>query len=137
MRTRILAAVVAALALSPVAVLAQSEKKPAPSGGVRIEAQGDDSSSEGAGGETEGAEVVDQADQARPAEGGKTSAPGEVHTVTKGDTLWDLSQRYLGSPWYWPTGQSGDQQERRPGCSEHSYLLLPVMITQLQVGSSL
>jgi hypothetical protein len=25
-----------------------------------------------------------------------------VHTVEKGDTLWDLSSKYLGSPWYWP-----------------------------------
>ncbi len=25
-----------------------------------------------------------------------------THTVDKGDTLWDLSQKYLGSPWYWP-----------------------------------
>lgn len=25
-----------------------------------------------------------------------------THTVNKGDTLWDLSQKYLGSPWYWP-----------------------------------
>jgi len=33
---------------------------------------------------------------------GKDNAPGEVHSVVKGDTLWDLSQRYLGSPWYWP-----------------------------------
>lgn len=33
---------------------------------------------------------------------GKAEAPGEVHTVQKGDTLWDLSQKYLGSPWYWP-----------------------------------
>lgn len=30
------------------------------------------------------------------------AAPNEVHSVVKGDTLWDLSQRYLGSPWYWP-----------------------------------
>jgi len=27
---------------------------------------------------------------------------GLVHTVVKGDTLWDLSERYLGSPWLWP-----------------------------------
>ena len=33
---------------------------------------------------------------------GRDSAPGEVHAVQDGDTLWDLSQRYLGSPWYWP-----------------------------------
>lgn len=25
-----------------------------------------------------------------------------THTVEKNDTLWDLSQKYLGSPWYWP-----------------------------------
>lgn len=27
---------------------------------------------------------------------------GLVHAVVKGDTLWDLSERYLGSPWLWP-----------------------------------
>ena len=32
----------------------------------------------------------------------KPGAAGEVHTVVGGDSLWDLSQRYLGSPWYWP-----------------------------------
>lgn len=34
-----------------------------------------------------------------------TAAPppdGLIHTVVKGDTLWDLSARYLGSPWLWP-----------------------------------
>ncbi|MBL9038670.1 MAG: LysM peptidoglycan-binding domain-containing protein [Archangium sp.] len=33
---------------------------------------------------------------------GTGDAPGAEHRVEKGDTLWDLSQRYLGSPWYWP-----------------------------------
>ncbi|GAB4365406.1 MAG: hypothetical protein Kow00128_07900 [Deltaproteobacteria bacterium] len=35
-----------------------------------------------------------------PPEGG--AAEGLVHTVVPGDTLWDLSARYLGSPWRWP-----------------------------------
>jgi hypothetical protein len=53
--------------------------------------------------ETEGAEVVDQpAGKVAVDPNAKTSAPGEVHTVAQGDTLWDLSQKYLGSPWYWP-----------------------------------
>ncbi len=29
-------------------------------------------------------------------------AANAQHTVERGDTLWDLSQKYLGSPWYWP-----------------------------------
>src|SRR4030065_140275 len=27
---------------------------------------------------------------------------GLVHTVVQGDTLWDLSAKYLGSAWLWP-----------------------------------
>ncbi|HTP27631.1 MAG TPA: LysM peptidoglycan-binding domain-containing protein, partial [Anaeromyxobacteraceae bacterium] len=26
----------------------------------------------------------------------------DTHTVKPGDTLWDLSGRYLNNPWYWP-----------------------------------
>ena len=35
-----------------------------------------------------------------PAETAKSSE-GIVHTVVEGDTLWDLSAKYLGSPWKW------------------------------------
>jgi hypothetical protein len=58
------------------------------------------------GSETEGAEVADEEPRAAGSgpriEGARETAPGEVHTVVRGDTLWDLSQQYLGSPWYWP-----------------------------------
>jgi hypothetical protein len=52
------------------------------------------------GGAPEGSATVSPA----PAggSGGKEEAPNASHTVERGDTLWDLSRKYLGSPWYWP-----------------------------------
>jgi len=38
--------------------------------------------------------------QQAPAETANSSG-GIVHTVDAGDTLWDLSAKYLGSPWKW------------------------------------
>ena len=38
--------------------------------------------------------------QQAPSETAKSSE-GIVHTVVAGDTLWDLSAKYLGSPWKW------------------------------------
>jgi len=43
-----------------------------------------------------------------------SSVPGQVHTVIRGDTLWDLSQTYLGTPWYWPKVWSYNPQIANP-----------------------
>jgi hypothetical protein len=29
--------------------------------------------------------------------------PGRIHVVQRGDTLWDVSDAYLGTPWVWPS----------------------------------
>ncbi len=92
MRSRILTAFLVAVSLAPA---------------WSARAQEQDQQEETEGGETEGAEVSDEGQpsgkQMGPkVEGARETAPGEVHTVVKGDTLWDLSQQYLGSPWYWP-----------------------------------
>jgi LysM repeat protein len=40
--------------------------------------------------------------QQAPAADSASPAGGIVHTVAQGDTLWDLSAKYLGTPWKWP-----------------------------------
>lgn len=35
---------------------------------------------------------------------------GRIHTVSRGDTLWDISEAYLGTPWVWPS--VWDENER-------------------------
>ncbi len=42
------------------------------------------------------------------------SSANETHEVVKGDTLWDLSQKYLGNPWYWPKVWSYNPQINNP-----------------------
>jgi nucleoid-associated protein YgaU len=92
MRSRILTAFLVAISLAP-ALSARAQEQ-------------EQQEEESEGGETEGADV---ADEGKPggvkvpgAENAREKAPGEVHTVVKGDTLWDLSSQYLGTPWYWP-----------------------------------
>lgn len=101
MRSRILTPFLVALAFAPAG----------PARAQAIDISGDnDAQEQPEGGETEGAEVADEGEQPSGTgtqmgpriEGAREAAPGEVHTVVRGDTLWDLSQQYLGSPWYWP-----------------------------------
>ena len=80
---------------------------------VRAQAQTGGSS------EVEGTEVQQPQTQRPPPEQGQVqTAPPEgqsqVHTVEKGDTLWDLSSKYLGSPWYWPKVWSYNPQIANP-----------------------
>jgi hypothetical protein len=71
-------------------------------------------------GESEGQTVQEPTGQVRTSPkseqgaAAKEEAPGTVHTVVKGDTLWDLSQHYLGSPWYWPKVWSYNPQIANP-----------------------
>jgi LysM domain-containing protein len=103
MRSRILTAFLVALALAPAWY-------------ARAQGAQDQQGEEGS--ETEGTEVSDEESSGKTkipgTEGARESAPGEVHTVVKGDTLWDLSQQYLGTPWYWPKVWSYNPQIANP-----------------------
>lgn len=118
MRTSLIASLAALLAFaSPVSAATKKSKAPAaakkPKPATPKAAEPSDENNEGEegegeegeGGETGGMEVEGgQTGQVRlsPTSGGRETAPGEVHTVVRGDTLWDLSRSYLGNPWYWP-----------------------------------
>jgi hypothetical protein len=40
--------------------------------------------------------------------------PGRIHQVASGDTLWDISDAYLGTPWVWPSIWSDNQTVTNP-----------------------
>lgn len=40
--------------------------------------------------------------------------PGRIHTVRKGDTLWAISNAYLGTPWAWPSVWKGNDAIANP-----------------------
>ena len=44
---------------------------------------------------------------------------GRLHTVARGDTLWDISAAYLGTPWVWPSVWTDNDDIANP------HLILP------------
>ncbi|MEZ4279558.1 MAG: LysM peptidoglycan-binding domain-containing protein [Myxococcota bacterium] len=39
---------------------------------------------------------------------------GRLHTVSRGDTLWDISGAYLGTPWVWPSVWTDNREIANP-----------------------
>jgi hypothetical protein len=40
--------------------------------------------------------------------------PGRIHEVKTGDTLWDISDAYLGTPWVWPSLWKSNEEIENP-----------------------
>jgi predicted ribosome-associated RNA-binding protein Tma20 len=40
--------------------------------------------------------------------------PGRIHLVVAGDTLWDISEAYLATPWVWPSIWKDNEQVENP-----------------------
>jgi len=48
---------------------------------------------------------LDAETESFPAPEGSTpdmGAPPEIYVIQAGDTLWDICEKFLGNPWYWP-----------------------------------
>jgi hypothetical protein len=90
MRHLLLTAALTTISFAPTSAFAQTDDEEMQ--------QGDDETS------PEGSSTIapEKKGAKGPSTTGKASSPGTQHTVEKGDTLWDLSQKFLGSPWYWP-----------------------------------
>jgi hypothetical protein len=119
--------------VEPVAVAPAAEVKPAASADQAAAAPMPDSSAAAAPGAAvpdqtpvpaAATEATGPAPDAQAAAGSDASAPateagtepplgaigydsqghaGRVHIVRRGDTLWDISDAYLGTPWVWPS----------------------------------
>jgi LysM repeat protein len=117
MRTRLFV-VCSSLALVPLTVHAQDADPAEQTAPAQDSDTADQAQDQGPPTETQEADVVPPASQGQTGQvrmqGGRESSPGTVHTVVKGDTLWDLSEQYLGTPWYWPKVWSYNPQIANP-----------------------
>ncbi len=88
---------------------------PAPTDATRAPA---DPSSAPANADANGAPAQAPENARIPAQNAPPPAPepgqSQEYTIQKGDTLWDLSQKFLANPWYWPKIWSLNPQIENP-----------------------
>jgi hypothetical protein len=113
-------------AASPTAEPATPTAAETPAADSAAQAQAPDSASaepgtgESAAAEATGSPVSEAADAAAPgpvlgAVGYDSEGrQGRIHLVVRGDTLWDISDAYLGTPWVWPSIWKDNQSIHNP-----------------------
>src|SRR6266403_4006226 len=108
MRTRTIArwrrvALGGALAVT-LAVPAREQDQPPPPVPPQATQPQDGQESAGAARRPENAPIITEQSPRPPPDGNIKPVAGapDEYTIQKGDTLWDLSQKFLNNPWYWP-----------------------------------
>jgi len=98
---------------APIARAQQQEQQPAPQEQPQAQPPADTqaqpaeqppASKKPAPAKGETAPVVTEQSPRPPPDANVQPVPGapEEYVIQKGDTLWDLSQKFLNNPWYWP-----------------------------------
>jgi hypothetical protein len=91
--------------------------------GESAEAQDPGESAPAAGGDPEAAAPAESADAAAtqghvvdlgPVGHDAKGRAGRIHVVQRGDTLWDVSDAYLGTPWVWPSLWKDNEAIKNP-----------------------
>jgi hypothetical protein len=115
-RTQILALV----ALAQLALGERALAQPQPDPGAAEGAGADGAAAEG-----EGESLVLPPEGTAPAAAAGQGAvpPPDTYTVRPGDTLWDLSGRFLNNPWYWPKVWSFNPEITNPHWIDPGQLL--------------
>src|SRR6267154_5914705 len=108
MRTRTIArwrraALGGALAVT-LAVPARAEQDQPPPPVPPQATQPQDGQESGSARRPENAPIITEQSPRPPPDGNIKPVAGapDEYTIQKGDTLWDLSQKFLNNPWYWP-----------------------------------
>ena len=108
-RIALATAIALALFITPQAVVAEeAEEASSDLAAEAIASKGSEASAAEPGGEvTETPEIEPTADaqsiELGPMGYDEEGQPGRIHVVVPGDTLWDISDAYLGTPWVWPS----------------------------------
>ena len=113
-----------ALFITPQAVAEEAEEASSELVAEPIAPAGSEAPTAVLGGEVSGTPEIEPAAEGRGIELGpmgydEEGQRGRIHVVVPGDTLWDISDAYLGTPWVWPSVWRDNQGIENP------HLILP------------
>jgi hypothetical protein len=123
-RIALVTAIALALFITPQAMAEEAEEASSDLAAEAIAPAGSEVSTAVTGAEVTETPELEPTAEARSVELGpvgydENGQAGRIHVVVPGDTLWDISDAYLGTPWVWPSVWRENQGIENP------HLILP------------